>query len=124
MGWRNLRWPDGVNSSLAYRLLALFATDVYAGEDRVDVDVRLRACGGTPSTVVYDLRKEQGGTAVTTSITEAEFEGLVSYADTFEDFDEPASTTLGDWYDNLPSTGSNDGKAALWSLFDRIRAAG
>lgn len=96
-------------------------SDVFAGVDYVDVDVKIRACANAPTGLLYDIRKEQSGTAVTKSITVGEFDDLVNAASSFSAFDTEASSTLGAWYDNLPETAGNEGKTAFWRLMEKVR---
>lgn len=105
-------------------LVILFlASLAMGGASVVDLDLKVSTCALTQANT-YDLRKEQGGTAVTQSITEAEFSDLLTDAAVSRTaFDATASSILGAWWSNLPDTTENPGKTAFYVMFVDLAAA-
>ena len=99
-------------------VLFTLSTAAHAGAEVVDVSFKIEVCASDLETISWKLRKEQGGTAVTKTISESDHADLVDAAATSESaFDTQAATTLGSWYTTLPSSPENPGQEALYVLY-------
>lgn len=101
----------------------LLCSSAFAGEVVTDIDMKVRICAGTLN-LEHKLRKELGGSSSGITITQADYEDLLADAQVSRSaFDSTASSILGTWWSTLPSTMSDDAKAALFELFVHIAAA-
>lgn len=98
--------------------ILLFTMPAGAGNTVIDVSFKIEVCAGDLEAVSWKLRKEQGGTATTKTITDTQQAALMEAADTSRtEFDDVAEEELGGWWTSIPQTTANPGQDAFYEKY-------
>jgi hypothetical protein len=95
----------------------MLAEEALGGQEVVDIGYTVQCCADTGS-CTFSLRKRQGVVSVDAPMSEQDEIDLIAAAAVSRSaFDTEASSILGSWFDNLPTSSGNDGKALLFDMY-------